>query len=204
MNATEKRTIARAIASKDFGILEELIAPAPVKAKSTIDGLLVRLGTWIRKFDPESKKAIETAGKTNCRVCVRPLSMGRLVPFHIGSKQSGYAHYACAPWIHPADCLCISCRTRRARAAKPLNFTGLTKMLPPQNMEQLLGQKTAVRVSAFAAKAKLRLCACGHDGSCHAKDELDNLLKCQMQSCPCDHFHYQADEAPTVSAAAGN
>lgn len=220
MKAEETATIKHAIAiltgdsarprDRDLGdctrardILATLITPAPVKAKATaIEGLTVRLGTWIRRFDADNPKAVKSADATLCKVCAAGLKMARIVPFHLGAKTIGYAHYACAPWIHPTDCICVPCRTRRARANKPLNFTGLTKMLPPQNMEQLLGQKQAVRVSAFAAKAALRKCACGHDGSCHSKDELDNLLQCQMPGCQCDHFHYQTDET-AQSAAAG-
>lgn len=36
-------------------------------------------------------------------------------------------------------------------------------------------------------------CACGHQSADHTKDELENLLKCGVEHCDCDHFHYQAD-----------
>jgi hypothetical protein len=156
--------------------------------------------TVSKSVRPAAPKPIAAPKMPNCRVCWQPISDNKM-PWH--GKGKGFAHYACQPWAHPVSCECPPCRRWRARAGKPINFTGLTKMLPPQNMEQLLGQKQRVRVSAFAAKAKLRLCACGHDSDAHIEDELNNLLECKASGCTCDHFNYRIEET-AQSAAAGN
>jgi hypothetical protein len=148
----------------------------------------------VRKAAP---KPIAAPKMPNCRVCWQPISENKM-PWH--GKGKGFAHYACQPWAHPVACECPPCRRWRARACKPINFTGLTKMLPPQNMEQLLGQKQ--RVKGFGKEMNaLKYCACSHDATMHTKDELDNLLQCAQ--CACDHFHYQTEET-AQSAAAGN
>lgn len=64
------------------------------------------------------------------------------------------------------------------------------------------------RAYELAIDAKiLSVCACGHDAGAHAKDALENLLKCgarvgnstvtdlekgliEYADCDCDHFHY--------------
>ena len=167
-------------------------------ARKLLAGLTVSAPKSVRVAAPKPVKTVD------CRVCCQPVETDQGLPFYPKAKQSGVTHYACQPWTHPKDCLCLPCRRFRARANKPLTFTGLTKMLPPQNMEQLLGQKQAVRVSAFAVKAKLRQCACGHGSESHIEDELNNLLECKADACGCDHFHYQTDTAvktPELSRA---
>jgi hypothetical protein len=44
---------------------------------------------------------------------------------------------------------------------------------------------------AEAIAKKLEYCACGHAGTIHNRDKMDNWLNCR--DCDCDHFHYAVD-----------
>jgi hypothetical protein len=90
----------------------------------------------------------------------------------IDTKDTG------ANWIIPSG---------RKYAAMPAHSECVTKA--EIERDRIWAELDAARIQIqFDVKAA-EYCACGHHGTVdHARDEMENLLKCNVRGCDCDHF----------------
>jgi hypothetical protein len=177
MATNQKTKIARALKALDDRnlatvreILNELIGPVAVKPRG-IEHLTIAIDGpgCLRRFNPDDPKALKAAETTLCVLCSKPLRMARLSGW--GGKscpgiQAGYTHAGC---------------TAAARA----------------EVDRIFAELDANRVQIEFDRKAAEYCACGHHGTVdHARDEMENLLKCNVKGCDCDHFRMSTTPAP--------
>jgi len=120
----------------------------------------------------------KTAGK--CVLCNETVSADSAIDGFLGKKlKAGPAHFRCADmYRRNAAEFSAWCDTANAKFARQFDLTAMA------------------------------VCACGHPAHQHEKDELENLLDCQVyesafedaKKCPCDHFHYEIADDESVAA----
>jgi hypothetical protein len=120
----------------------------------------------------ESANSVQApAVKNSCVLCSMPTVATDRVEGFLGKKlKPGFAHALCAA-------------SYRRNAAE---------------FSAWCAEQNAKVIAPFDAEAAA-LCTCGGNADSHAKDELENLLKCSHCDT-CEAFHYDVDEKERQAA----